>query len=307
MPFNQEKHEVKQFLLSYQNELCKRIEAVDGKSFHVDLWDRKEGGGGRTHVLTGDVIEKGGVNFSHVFGSHLPSSASKIRPELNNAAFDAMGVSSVIHPKNPFAPTAHLNIRLFIAYPKDSNPIWWFGGGFDLTPYYPFEEDCVYWHQLSKSVCEPFGEAVYPKYKKWADEYFYLPHRQEHRGIGGLFFDDLSEAAWGWDFDTCFAFLQSVGKGFLEAYLPIIDKRHLMPYDEKHREFQAFRRGRYVEFNLIYDRGTLFGLQSNGRTESILMSMPPEVKWGYQWAPAANSEESRLMQFISESRAWLDI
>ncbi|MGE4348441.1 MAG: oxygen-dependent coproporphyrinogen oxidase [Candidatus Berkiella sp.] len=306
MNFEAKISEVKEFLLQYQDQLCKGLEHSEASArFVADVWERAEGGGGRTKVLSGTVIEKGGVNFSHVFGENLPASASKIRPELANASFDAMGVSSVIHPLNPFVPTAHLNIRLFVAYPKDQAPIWWFGGGFDLTPYYPFEEDCVYWHQVAKSVCAPFGEAVYPKYKQWADEYFYLPHRNEHRGIGGLFFDDLNEIVWGWDFEKCFAFLQNVGHGFIEAYLPIIEKRQNTPYTTHQREFQAFRRGRYVEFNLVYDRGTLFGLQSKGRTESILMSLPPDVKWGYQWQPEAHTPEAKLADYILQSRDWV--
>lgn len=305
MPFAEKKNEVKNFLLRYQATLCKELEQIDGHAFAVDNWSRDEGGGGCTQVLVGDVIEKGGVNFSHVFGKNLPISASKIRPELNQAAFDAMGVSSVIHPKNPFAPTAHLNIRLFIAYPKDKPPVWWFGGGFDLTPYYPFEEDCVAWHQCAKALCVPFGELVYPQYKKNADEYFYLPHRKEYRGVGGLFFDDLNTATWGWDFSTCFTFLKAVGQGFIDAYIPLLTKRLSMPYNEMHKDFQAYRRGRYVEFNLIYDRGTLFGLQSNGRTESILMSLPPNVSWGYQWEPEPDSIESRLSPLITQTRDWV--
>ncbi|MCS5707300.1 oxygen-dependent coproporphyrinogen oxidase [Candidatus Berkiella cookevillensis] len=306
MNFEAKISEVKAFLLQFQDQLCKGLEHSEASArFISDGWERVEGGGGRTNVLSGAVIEKGGVNFSHVFGDNLPASASKIRPELANASFDAMGVSSVIHPLNPFVPTAHLNIRLFVAYPKAQAPIWWFGGGFDLTPYYAFEEDCVSWHQVAKSVCEPFGETVYPKYKQWADEYFYLPHRNEHRGIGGLFFDDLNESMWGWDFEKCFAFLQNVGHGFIEAYLPIIQKRQDMPYTAHQREFQAFRRGRYVEFNLVYDRGTLFGLQSKGRTESILMSLPPDVKWGYQWQPEAHTPEAKLADYILQARDWV--
>lgn len=307
MSFEARTSQVKAFLLAFQDQLCNGLERFEPSiRFISDSWQRNEGGGGKTNVLaSGAVIEKGGVNFSHVFGENLPSSASKIRPELANASFDAMGVSSVIHPLNPFVPTAHLNIRLFVAYPKGQAPIWWFGGGFDLTPYYLFEEDAVYWHQVAKSLCAPFGEAIYPKYKQWADEYFYLPHRNEHRGIGGLFFDDLNEAVWGWDFEKCFDFLQNVGHGFIEAYLPLIEKRKNHPYQPQHREFQAFRRGRYVEFNLVYDRGTLFGLQSKGRTESILMSLPPDVKWAYQWQAEQNTPEAALNNYILTARDWV--
>lgn len=304
--FTAEKERIKQFLLSYQTRLCRGIEAIDGKIFEVDCWDRAEGGGGRTSVLAeGAVIEKGGVNFSHVFGDNLPASASKIRPEIAGASFDAMGVSVVIHPRNPYVPTAHLNIRFFIAYPKNQAPVWWFGGGYDLTPYYLIEEDGVYWHQITQSFCDSFGKEVYSTYKKWADDYFYLPHRQEHRGIGGIFFDDLNESVWGWDFEKCFAFMQAVGNGYIESYLPIVSKRANTPYTEREKDFQRYRRGRYVEFNLIYDRGTLFGLQSNGRTESILMSLPPEVKWGYQYVPIQNTPESLLIERLKTPKAWV--
>lgn len=306
MSFEAQKQKVKSFLLDYQSNLCQRLSGLDGKAFHVDEWTRQEGGGGRTNVLSdGIVIEQGGVNFSHVFGDKLPQSASKLRPDLGGAEFDAMGISTVIHPRNPFVPTSHFNFRLFIAYPKDKAPIWWFGGGFDLTPYYLFEEDCVYWHQVTKSICEPFGKEVYPKYKKWADEYFYLPHRQEHRGIGGIFFDDLNESVWSWDFEKCFEFIQAVGSGYIEAYLPIIEKRQHQAFTAQQRDFQLYRRGRYVEFNLIYDRGTLFGLQSNGRTDSILMSLPPEVKWGYQYAPEAGTVEAQLIERLKSPKEWV--
>lgn len=299
---------VKAFLLNYQEDLCARLCNVAGKSFQFDQWQRPLGGGGITKVLSkSDVIEKAGVNFSHVMGECLPESASNIRSGLAGARFDAMGVSSVIHPFNPMAPTSHMNIRLFVAYPDNKAPIWWFGGGYDLTPYYLFEEDARFWHEITQSICAPFGKEVYPKYKKWADQYFYLPHRQEHRGIGGLFFDDLnSEADWGWDIDKCFAFLQSVGQGFIESYLPILTKRFALPFTPEQKDFQLHRRGRYVEFNLIYDRGTIFGLQSKGRTESILMSLPAQVNWTYQYPePPAGSQEAALMDVLKQPREWV--
>jgi coproporphyrinogen III oxidase len=280
---------------------------VDGQEkFLEDGWQREPGehlgGGGISAVLqNGGVFEQAGVNFSHVTGSQLPGSATAHRPELAGRAFEAMGLSLVIHPRNPYVPTSHANVRFFIAEKAGEAPVWWFGGGFDLTPYYGFDEDCIHWHKTAKSACEPFGEAVYPKYKAWCDEYFYLKHRQEPRGIGGLFFDDLNE----WGFEQSFEFMQSVGDHYVPAYLPIVRKRYETPYGDREREFQLYRRGRYVEFNLVYDRGTLFGLQSGGRTESILMSLPPLVRWQYNWQPEAGSEEARLYEAYLKPRDWV--
>lgn len=248
------------------------------------------------------MFEKAGVNFSHVQGASLPATASAQRPELAGRGFQAMGVSLVIHPHNPYVPTSHANVRLFVAEKAGAEPVWWFGGGFDLTPYYGNEEDCLHWHEISRAACEPFGDDVYPRFKAWCDDYFYLQHRGEPRGVGGLFFDDLNE----WDFDTCFAFMRAVGDAYLQAYLPIVQRRKHQPYGERERQFQLYRRGRYVEFNLVYDRGTLFGLQSNGRTESILMSLPPLVRWDYDYQPAAGSEESRLTEYYLTGREWLN-
>ena len=249
---------VKKYLLDIQQSICDGLEQADGKAqFRTDEWDREKGGSGKTRVIgNGAVLEKGGVNFSHVFGDSLPPSATAGRPELAGAPFEVMGVSLVIHPENPFVPTSHANIRFFIAKPKDMNPVWWFGGGYDLTPYYGFDEDCRHWHETAKNACEPFGAGVYPRFKKWCDEYFFLKHRGEPRGIGGLFFDDLNE----WDFETSFAFMRAVGGSYLKAYVPIIERRKNTPYGQREVDFQRYRRGRYVEFNLIYDRGTIFGL-----------------------------------------------
>ncbi|WP_107853176.1 oxygen-dependent coproporphyrinogen oxidase [Oceanimonas marisflavi] len=287
---------VKAFLLELQDHICRQLEQADGTGrFVEDSWAREEGGGGRSRVLrNGTVIEQGGVNFSHVHGAAMPASATAHRPELAGRSFEAMGVSLVIHPHNPHVPTSHANVRFFIAEKEGADPVWWFGGGFDLTPFYPVEEDCRHWHRVSKDLCEPFGEDVYPKYKDWCDRYFYLKHRDETRGVGGLFFDDLND----WPFEQCFAFMQAVGKGYLDAYLPIIERRKDTPYGEPERQFQLYRRGRYVEFNLVYDRGTLFGLQTGGRTESILMSMPPLARWEYNWQPAAGTAEARLQEFL---------
>lgn len=258
---------VKAFLLKLQDDICQTLELVDGKgSFVEDNWLRAEGGGGRTRVLTkGNVIEQGGVNFSQVSGSQLPASATAARPELAGRSFQAMGVSLVIHPNNPYIPTSHANVRFFLAEKEGEDPVWWFGGGFDLTPFYPFIDDVVHWHKVANKLCAPFGEEVYPKYKKWCDEYFYLNHRDETRGVGGLFFDDLNE----WGFESSFAFMQAVGNGFLDAYVPIMERRKAISFDERERQFQLYRRGRYVEFNLVYDRGTLFGLQTGGRLSLI--------------------------------------
>ncbi len=293
------------YLLDLQSRICAGIEAEDGQAtFEQDTWEREGGGGGgRTRVLTdGAVFEQAGVNFSHVSGGNLPASATAHRPELAGRTFEAMGVSLVIHPKNPYAPTSHANVRFFIAEKEGEDPIWWFGGGFDLTPYYPFEEDVLHWHTVSKAACEPFGDDVYDRYKKWCDEYFFLKHRNETRGVGGLFFDDLNE----WGFERCFEFMQSVGDHYLEAYRPIVAKRKDTPFGERERDFQLYRRGRYVEYNLVYDRGTLFGLQSGGRTESILMSLPPLVKWRYDWKPEAGSPEAKLYDGFLHPRNWLE-
>ena len=249
----------------------------------------------------GNVFEKAGINFSHVFGPGLPASATAHRPELAGRSFQAMGVSLVIHPHNPYVPTSHANVRFFIAEKEGADPVWWFGGGFDLTPYYGFEDDVRHWHSMSKQACEPFGEDIYPKYKKWCDEYFFLKHRNEPRGVGGLFFDDLNE----WGFDKSFAFMQSVGDHYIPAYLPIVQKRKQTAFGDRERDFQLYRRGRYVEFNLVYDRGTLFGLQTGGRTESILMSLPPLVKWRYDWRPEAGSAEAELYEKYLKPRDWL--
>jgi coproporphyrinogen III oxidase len=251
----------------------------------------------------GAIFEQAGINFSHVYGASLPSAATARRPELVGRSFQAMGVSLVFHPHSPYIPTTHMNVRLFVAEKEGEAPVWWFGGGFDLTPYYPFEEDVVEWHEAARKACEPFGEDVYPKYKKWCDEYFYLKHRNETRGVGGLFFDDLNE----WGFDKSFAFQQSVGDHFIDAYLPIVERRKHLEYGEREKDFQLYRRGRYVEFNLVYDRGTIFGLQTGGRTESILMSLPPNVRFRYNWQPEPGSEEAKLYEGYLKPREWLGI
>lgn len=294
---------IKDYLLNLQDAICNSLENTDGKAHFIeDSWQRQEGGGGRTRVLSeGDVFEKAGVNFSHVYGDDMPSSATAHRPELSGRHFQALGVSLVIHPHNPFVPTSHANVRFFIAEKEGKDPIWWFGGGIDLTPYYGNDKDCQHWHQTSKQACDPFGEQIYPRYKKWCDDYFHLKHRNEQRGIGGLFFDDLNQ----WSFDQCFAFMQSVGDHYIPAYVPIVERRKDTPYTEAHKDFQLYRRGRYVEFNLVYDRGTLFGLQSGGRTESILMSLPPIVKWGYNYQATVGSEEEKLTEYYLKPRDWL--
>lgn len=292
------------YLTGLQDSICKSVEALDGGAqFLEDSWTRPAGGGGRSRVMTdGAIFEQGGINFSHVHGDSLPPSATAARPELAGASFEAMGVSLVLHPRNPYVPTTHANVRFFIASKPGHDPVWWFGGGFDLTPYYGFKEDCVHWHQSAKDACDAYGEDYYARFKKWCDEYFYLKHRDEPRGIGGLFFDDFSEGG----FDHSFGFMQSVGNSFINAYQPIVERRSGMEYGERERDFQLYRRGRYVEFNLVYDRGTLFGLQSGGRTESILMSMPPEVRWRYQWKPAAGSPEARLYEQFLVHQDWID-
>jgi coproporphyrinogen III oxidase len=296
---------VKKYLLNLQDQICLALENEESEArFFEDVWERAEGGGGRTRVLeNGQVFEQAGVNFSYVRGINLPASATAKRPELVDRQFHAMGVSLVIHPKNPYVPTTHANVRFLIAEKPGSDSIWWFGGGFDLTPYYPFKDDVIHWHSSAQRACLPFGDEVYSTFKKWCDDYFYLPHRHETRGVGGLFFDDLNE----WGFETCFNFMQSVGNQFVEAYLPIVQKRKNTPYSERERDFQLYRRGRYVEFNLVYDRGTLFGLQSNGRTESILMSMPPLARWRYNWAPEPGSPEASLYEDYLKPQNWLNL
>jgi coproporphyrinogen III oxidase len=295
--------QVKDYLLALQNRICAELQQLDGEAeFAHDRWERAAGGGGESRVLAdGRIFEQAGVGFSHVFGEQMPASATKHRPELAGKQFQAVGVSLVLHPRNPYIPTTHANFRFFNAGGK--NPIWWFGGGYDLTPYYPFHEDVVHWHKTAKASCDPFGEALYPRYKKWCDEYFYLKHRDETRGVGGLFFDDLNEP----DFEASFGFLKSVGDSFLEAYVPIVNRRCDHPYGNRQRDFQLYRRGRYVEFNLIYDRGTLFGLQSGGRTESILMSLPPQVRWQYGWRPEPGSPEETLYLDYLQAHDWLGV
>ena len=304
---------IKEYLLSLQDDICQQLAAEDGlKEFFTDQWSREgeEGqmkltGGGRTRVMeNGAVIEKGGVNFSHVKGKNLPESATAHRPELAGRSFQALGVSLVIHPRNPYVPTSHANVRCFIAEKAGEETVWWFGGGFDLTPYYVNEQDVIDWHQQSKNACEPFGEELYQKYKQWCDEYFYLKHRDETRGVGGLFFDDLNSDTFGWDFDKCFEFMQSVGNHYIKAYRPIVAARKGQEYGEVEKDFQLYRRGRYAEFNLAIDRGTIFGLQTGGRAESILMSLPPVATWKYDYHPEPDSEEAKLYEYLSP-RDWL--
>jgi len=294
---------VRTYLLNLQDSICTALAEVDGKTgFREDSWDREGGGGGCSRVLEGGaVFEKAGVNFSHVFGTALPPSATAARPELAGRSFQAMGVSLVIHPHNPYVPTSHANVRFFIAEKEDVAPVWWFGGGFDLTPYYGFVDDAVHWHRLAKEACKPFGEDVYLRYKQWCDQYFFLKHRNEPRGIGGLFFDDLNQGG----FEYCCSLMMSIGNHYLPAYLPIVDRRKDMAYGEREKDFQRYRRGRYVEFNLVYDRGTLFGLQSGGRTEAILMSLPPEVSWRYDWKPEPGTPEAELYEVFLEPKDWL--
>jgi len=294
---------VKSYLLQLQQNICNALAEEDGaKTFEVDEWQREQGGGGKSCVMAdGAVFESAGINFSHVFGDSLPGSATAHRPELAGRSFQAMGVSLVIHPHNPYVPTSHANVRFFVAEKEGEDPVWWFGGGFDLTPYYGNEDDVKHWHQTAKDACLPFGDDVYPKYKKWCDEYFYLKHRDEPRGVGGLFFDDLNE----WGFEKSFAFMQSVAESYIKAYRPIVTKRKSIEFGERERDFQLYRRGRYVEFNLVYDRGTLFGLQSGGRTESILMSMPPNVRWRYNWQPEAGSAEAELYEKYLKHQDWV--
>ncbi|KTD59911.1 oxygen-dependent coproporphyrinogen oxidase [Legionella shakespearei] len=295
--------QIKSYLLQLQNSICRSIEALDGEArFSEDSWDRPGGGGGISRILTkGKVFAKAGVNFSHVSGEALPPSASAHRPELAGRKFSALGVSLVIHPENPYIPTTHANVRFFVAEKEGFAPVWWFGGGFDLTPYYGFMEDCHHWHVTAQQACEPFGAHLYPKFKKWCDEYFFIKHRNEARGIGGLFFDDYNDTG----FEHSFGLMQSIGDHFIKAYEPIVSRRQHHPYGAREKGFQNYRRGRYVEFNLVYDRGTLFGLQSRGRTESILMSLPPEVHWEYNWQPEPGSPESLLYTDYLPARDWL--
>lgn len=295
---------VKTYLLDLQTRIVAALEELDGKPFASDSWERPEGGGGISRVIEeGNVFERGGVNFSHVMGKSLPPSAAAARPELAGRAWEAMGVSLVLHPRNPYAPTAHMNVRFFTATAEGKEAVWWFGGGMDLTPYYGFEEDAVHFHRTCKQALAGFGDGdtLHAEFKKWCDDYFYLKHRKEARGVGGIFFDDFNALG----FDQSFAMTRSVGDHFVAAYLPLVEKRNAIAYGERERDFQAYRRGRYVEFNLVYDRGTLFGLQSGGRTESILMSMPPVVKWRYDWQPEAGSAEARLYSDFLPHREWV--
>jgi coproporphyrinogen III oxidase len=305
---------VRDYLLGLQDRICAALEAEDGAArFVEDAWSREEHegppgghegpalGGGRTRVMRqGAIFEQGGVNFSHVRGDRLPPSATAARPELAGRSFEALGVSLVMHPKNPHVPTSHANVRFFLAEKPGEAPAWWFGGGYDLTPYYPVREDVVAWHEAARAACAPFGDGVYEQCKGWCDRYFFLQHRDEARGVGGLFFDDWNE----WGFERCFEFLRAVGDSYIDAYLPIVRRRKTRPWTQSQREFQLYRRGRYVEFNLVYDRGTLFGLQSGGRTESILMSLPPLVAWRYNWRPEPGSEEALLYEYL-KPRDWL--
>jgi len=298
------------YFVDLQARIVTRLEAIDGAGFGRDVWERQGGGGVTCVIEQGQVFERGGVNFSHVRGGELPASATAARPQLAGRAFEVMGVSLVLHPRNPYAPTVHMNVRLFVARSRageavaapSAQPVWWFGGGMDLTPYYGFEEDATHFHRSCRDALSPFGADYHPRYKSWCDEYFFLRHRGEPRGIGGIFFDDLCEGG----FAHCFALTRSVGDHFLPAYEPILGRRKDMPYGERERDFQAYRRGRYVEFNLVYDRGTLFGLQSNGRAEAILMSLPPLAKWRYDWRPAPDSPEARLYTDFLRARDWLE-
>jgi len=296
--------EVHAWLLDLQDRICDALSRRDGTPFDQDEWKRDAGGGGRSRVLSdGPLFERAGVNFSHVMGNALPPSASAQRPELADRPFEVMGVSLVVHPRSPYVPTSHMNVRVFIVGDPDAPDAWWFGGGFDLTPYYPFEADCVHWHATARRACRALGDEAYREYKRWCDDYFHIRHRGEARGIGGLFFDDLNSP----DFATCHRFWRDVGEAYLDAYLPIVDTRRTYPWGERERDFQLYRRGRYVEFNLVYDRGTLFGLQSNGRTESILMSLPPEVRWRYDWHPQPGSPEAELYDHFLPPRDWLGL
>ena len=293
---------VRDYFLALQNKITEKLQEQETVSFIEDKWKRDEGGGGQSRILeNGDIFEKAGINFSDVQGKHLPASATNKRQNLENASFRALGISLVFHPRNPFIPTCHMNLRFFSVMKDEEEITWWFGGGYDLTPYYGFEEDAIHWHRTAHEACEPFGQSIYPDFKKACDRYFYLPHRNEPRGIGGIFFDNYNKV----DFQHSFALTQSVGNSFLPAYMPIVEKRKNTPFNDSHKKFQHYRRGRYVEFNLVYDRGTLFGLQSNGRTESILMSLPPQVNWTYDYKTDSNSEEALLYQNFLIEKDWL--
>ncbi len=310
-------HAVRNYFLSLQESICTALTREDGGRFHEDVWTQAEGGGGRSRVLSeGGVFEKAGVGYSHVSGASLPASATANRPGLAGKPFHALGVSLVIHPRNPYVPTAHMNVRFLLAGHRieptsaienhDSgslDPVWWFGGGYDLTPYYGFEEDAVHWHRQARYACSPYGEELYPRFKQWCDDYFFLKHRNEARGVGGLFFDDLNELG----FERSFGLMRNVGDSFLPAYLPIVQRRKGTAFGERERDFQLYRRGRYVEFNLVYDRGTLFGLQSGGRTESILMSLPPTATWRYDWQPAPGTPEAQLYDVFLKPRNWAGV
>jgi coproporphyrinogen III oxidase len=299
---------IRDYFTGLQDRIVSELEAADGLPFLRDAWDRPQGGGGISRLVEeGKLFERGGVNFSHVKGEQMPASATAHRPELAGRRWEAMGVSLVLHPRNPYCPTAHMNVRFFVAEKAAEAPVWWFGGGMDLTPYYGFEEDASHFHRTCRDTLAPFGADVHARYKKWCDDYFFLKHRNEARGVGGIFFDDLSDGGMGGEtpFQRCFGLMQAVGNSFTTAYLPLVARRRDLPYGERERDFQAYRRGRYVEFNLVWDRGTLFGLQSGGRTESILMSLPPIVKWRYSWQPEAGSAEAKLYSDFLPPRDWL--
>lgn len=297
--------QVKSYLMSLQDAICQQLAQADGEqSFQEDSWDRPGGGGGRSRIIkNGSVFEQGGVGFSHVYGEKMPASATAHRPELEGRDFNACGVSLVMHPENPMVPTVHMNVRFFIAQKEGEEPVWWFGGGFDLTPFYPFDEDIIEWHQQAKNALDSVDEKLYPEYKAWCDDYFFLKHRDEARGVGGIFFDDLNDRS----FDECFSVIKAVGDAFTKAYLPIVERRKNLAYTQQQRDFQLYRRGRYVEFNLVWDRGTLFGLQTGGRTESILMSMPPLARWEYDWQAQPGSAEQQLTEYYLKPRDWLSV
>jgi len=297
--------QVKSYLMSLQDAICQQLAQADGEqSFQEDSWDRPGGGGGRSRIMkNGAVFEQGGVGFSHVYGEKMPASATAHRPELEGRDFNACGVSLVMHPENPMVPTVHMNVRFFIAQKEGEEPVWWFGGGFDLTPFYPFDQDIIEWHQQAKNALDSVDEKLYPEYKAWCDDYFFLKHRDEARGVGGIFFDDLNDRS----FDECFSVIKAVGDAFTKAYLPIVERRKNLAYTQQQRDFQLYRRGRYVEFNLVWDRGTLFGLQTGGRTESILMSMPPLARWEYDWQAQPGSAEEQLTEYYLKPRDWLSV
>jgi len=297
--------QVKSYLMSLQDAICQQLAQADGEQiFQEDSWDRPGGGGGRSRIIkNGAVFEQGGVGFSHVYGEKMPASATAHRPELEGRDFNACGVSLVMHPENPMVPTVHMNVRFFIAQKEGEEPVWWFGGGFDLTPFYPFDQDIIEWHQQAKNALDSVDEKLYPEYKAWCDDYFFLKHRDEARGVGGIFFDDLNDRS----FDECFSVIKAVGDAFTKAYLPIVERRKNLAYTQQQRDFQLYRRGRYVEFNLVWDRGTLFGLQTGGRTESILMSMPPLARWEYDWQAQPGSAEEQLTEYYLKPRDWLSV